>query len=107
MATVVTAPEADRQLEAIDDWWRSNRPAAPNLFLEEFRAAVRSLETMPRIGRRVAHPEMAFLRRTILRATRHHVYYVTDGELVMILAVWSAVRGSGPDLESVTFRGAG
>lgn len=29
MATVVTAPEADRQLEAIDDWWRANRPAAP------------------------------------------------------------------------------
>jgi hypothetical protein len=28
MATVITAPEADRQLEAIDDWWRTNRSAA-------------------------------------------------------------------------------
>jgi plasmid stabilization system protein ParE len=106
MATVVTAPEADRQLEAIDDWWRFNRQAAPNLFFEEFRAAVASLKGMPRLGRRIAHPDVAFLRRTLLRATRYQVYYVTDGDMVMILAVWSAARGAGPDLGQVTFHGA-
>ncbi|MBK7582635.1 MAG: type II toxin-antitoxin system RelE/ParE family toxin [Myxococcales bacterium] len=106
MATVVTAPEADRQLEAIDDWWRFNRQAAPNLFFEEFRAAVASLDAMPRLGRRIAHPDVPFLRRTLLRATRYQVYYVTDGDMVMILAVWSAVRGAGPDLGQVTFHGA-
>jgi plasmid stabilization system protein ParE len=105
MATVVAAPEADRQVEAIDDWWRVNRDSAPSLFFEEFRDTIATLARMPRIGRRVAHPDVVSLRRTILRATRYHVYYVTDGDLVMILAVWSAVRGSGPDLASVTFPG--
>jgi plasmid stabilization system protein ParE len=62
---------------------------------------------MPRLGRRIAHPEVVFLRRILMRASRYHVYYVTDGEIVMILAVWSAVRGSGPDLGRVTFTGAG
>lgn len=106
MATVVTAPEADRQLDAIDGWWRVNRQAAPNLFFE-FRAAVASFAGMPRLGRRIAHPDVPNLRRTLLRTTRYHVYYVTDGDMVIILAVWSAVRGAGPDLGHVTFHGAG
>jgi plasmid stabilization system protein ParE len=107
MATVITAPEADRQLEAIDDWWRDNRASAPNLVLDEFRHVLTRLENMPRLGRPVAHPEVPLLRRLLMPASRYHVYYVTDGELVMILAVWSAVRGSGPDLGLITFTGAG
>jgi plasmid stabilization system protein ParE len=39
------------------------------------------------------------LRRILLRATRYHVYYVSNAETVLILAVWSAVRGAGPDLK--------
>ena len=76
-------------------------------FFEEFRDVVTRLESMPRLGRRIAHPDVVALRRLPMRATRYHVYYVTDGDIVMILAVWSAVRGSGPDLGSVTFPGAG
>ena len=106
MATVITAPEADRQLEAIIEWWRENRPAAPTLVLDEFKAAVANLTAMPLIGRRVAHPEVKQLRRVLLRATRYHVYYVANDELVMIVAVWSAVRGNGPDLTELDLLGA-
>jgi hypothetical protein len=40
------------------------------------------------------------VRRLYLPATRYHVYYVHEPELhqVVILAVWSAVRGKGPPL---------
>ena len=47
---VRTTPEADVQIGAIDDWWRHNRNAAPDLFLlEELTASfeVMSAETPP------------------------------------------------------------
>jgi hypothetical protein len=33
-----------------------------------------------------------------LRATRSHVYYLDVGDVVVILAVWGAVKRTGPDL---------
>jgi site-specific DNA recombinase len=36
---VRTTPEADVQILAIDGWWRRNRAASPNLFLDELTAA--------------------------------------------------------------------
>ena len=35
---VTTTPEADAQIRTIDDWWRENRPASPNLFFDELSA---------------------------------------------------------------------
>jgi hypothetical protein len=35
-----------------------------------------------------------------LRATRHHVYYLDAGATIVILAVWGAIKGVGPDLAS-------
>jgi hypothetical protein len=32
---VRTTREADALIRAIDDWWRTNRPAVPDLFLAE------------------------------------------------------------------------
>jgi hypothetical protein len=37
--SVRTTPEADPQIREIDEWWRTNRPAAPDLFLHEAFAA--------------------------------------------------------------------
>jgi len=38
------------------------------------------------------------IRRLILPRTRYHVYYRVAGQVLEILAVWHAVRGSGPGL---------
>lgn len=35
---VRTTHESDAQIREIDDWWRNNRPAAPDLFLQELAA---------------------------------------------------------------------
>jgi hypothetical protein len=56
MATAIIAPQAEAQYLAIDEWWQRNRPAAPDLFDSEFRAAVAQLEILPNIGRRFPHP---------------------------------------------------
>jgi plasmid stabilization system protein ParE len=97
---VVVSPEAEAQTNAIDSWWRENRTAAPDLFAQELSSAVATLELMPLAGRRVEHPEVRGLRRILLRATRYHLYYVVADQTVLVLALWSAVRGAGPDLRA-------
>jgi plasmid stabilization system protein ParE len=96
---VIVSPEAEAQIREIDSWWRENRKAAPDLFVQELAEATTTLETMPSAGHSTSHPEVKGLRRILLRATRYHVYYVSNAETVLILAVWSAVRGAGPDLK--------
>jgi plasmid stabilization system protein ParE len=94
----IVSPEAEAQIHVIDAWWRANRRASPNLFVEELAAAFELLASAPEIGRRYPHPEVTGVRRLLLRATRHHVYYVPTSTGVVVLAVWGAVKGSGPDL---------
>ena len=98
-ARVVITPEAAEQAHTIDDWWRKERTAAPNLFCEELAAAFALLTDAPQAGRRYSHASVAKVRRILLRATRYHVYYKIHDEAVMVLAVWSAIRGSGPELK--------
>ncbi len=57
---------------------------------------------MPSVGRVASHPEVKGLRRILLRAARYHVYYVTDADTVFVVALWSAVKGTGPDLGRLT-----
>lgn len=98
---VIVSPEGEAQVDAIDAWWRANRPASPDLFAEELAAAFITIGTAPEAGHRYPHPEVKGVRRVALRATRNHVYYVTGEEAVVVLAVWGAIKGSGPDLSSL------
>lgn len=95
---VVTTPEADSQITTIDDWWRENRGASPDLFLEELSNAFEILARAPQIGRRYVQSPVPGTRRLLLRATRYHVYYVPLEQVVMVIAVWHATRGFGPPL---------
>lgn len=52
---VIVAPEAERQVDAIDLWWRANRRAAPELFIEEFAEAIEMVGFAPEVGRRYPH----------------------------------------------------
>ncbi len=97
---VVTEP-AERQIRAIDDWWRGNPLAAPALFARELAAAFETISTHPGVGRRYQHPTVRGVRRTLLPACRYHVYYVPTENEVVDLAVWNAVRGSGPTLSDL------
>jgi plasmid stabilization system protein ParE len=86
--------------EQIDAWWRSNRPAAPDLFLEELSTALALLSEAPGVGAPHPHRTLQGIRRFYLARTRFHVYYAHDesaGEVV-VLAVWSAQRALTPPL---------
>ena len=93
---VRTTPSADAHVLALDQWWRENREKAPDL-AEELAMAVRTIGAMPAGGRSYPHPG-ARVRRVLLRATRTHVYYVERDDHVLVVAVWGAIRGVGPDL---------
>ena len=97
--TIVTTAEADEQIRAIDNWWRANRPSAPDLFAEELANCFSLLEQAPRIGKAYRRlPTVSGLRRVLLRATRYHVYYVDHPGVVAVLAVWHSQRGQLPPL---------
>ena len=94
------SPEAVRQAQQVEQWWRGNRPASPGLLMEELAGAVEALSASPGVGapyRRAALPGM---RRVLLPRTRYHLYYTVDEaeEVVRIHALWHTARGQGPTL---------
>ena len=98
---VVTTPTAASQMGAVAAWWRENRPAVPDRFLQELELTVDRLATLPNAGARYEYPGLPDLRRVLLPVCRYHVYYSCDEReaTVTIHAVWHSARGSGPELE--------
>lgn len=48
---VKTTPEAERQIREVHAWWIKNRPAAPDLFLQELSEQLEIVAESPLIGR--------------------------------------------------------
>jgi plasmid stabilization system protein ParE len=98
MAKPVRAtPGAEIQILELDAWWREHRDKAPDLFEQELSLAFRTIGAAPAAGKRYSHSD-AEVRRVLMRSTRHHVYYVDRDDHVLVVAVWGAVKGVGPDL---------
>ncbi|MGH8581899.1 MAG: type II toxin-antitoxin system RelE/ParE family toxin [Gammaproteobacteria bacterium] len=97
---VRTTPEADAHIREIDSWWRGNRPASPELFVEELSAAFDIVGHAPHIGRLYRQSPIPSTRRVLLKGTGYHVYYVPLAAEVRVLAVWHARRGVGPPLRA-------
>lgn len=95
---VLVAPSAAAQIEEVDAWWRENRPASPDLFEQELSQAFATIAGAPNAGSRYPHAEVQGVRRIHLRTTRNHVYYVAGRDAVVVVAVWGAIKGVGPDL---------
>ena len=58
------------------------------------------LADAPGVGKRYPHVARG-IRRVLLRSTRNHVYYVEQQDRVLVVAVWGAVKGAGPDLRGL------
>ena len=97
---VELAPEALEQANAIDEWWRQNRPAARELFVAELTVALERLEVSPLSAVRYDEGGLAGLRRLFLPRTRYHVYFTVDEDeaAVRVHAVWHSAKGHGPRL---------
>jgi len=92
------AVRAREQVRTIDAWWRTYRQASPDLFATELAAALDTIASAPESGTRYSHRTVVGVRRILMRATRHHVYYIVEGNTAVIVAVWGAVKRRGPKL---------
>ncbi len=97
---LVFTPEAERQANEMDDWWREHRPDARDLFAREFAEARELILGTPSVGVTYTAASGKTARRVLLPKTRNHVYFEVDEQrdLVIVLAVWGAPRRRGPPL---------
>lgn len=105
MSLVTVSPRAREHVACIDAWWRENRAAASDLFMQSIDAAFGQLAANPLAGPRYLEldeevDERFEVRRLLLRRCRYHVYYRFDANLdrVEVLAIWHTSRGHGPVL---------
>ena len=92
--------DADADIAALAVWWSENRPAARDQFDNEIRRAWQVLAESPNVGTPYPSADIPGLRRLRLRRTPYLVYYVPrpDHGDVVVIAVWSGMRGEGPPL---------
>ena len=101
MAEVQLSEKAAVQAERLDAWWAENRQLAPALFAREFAGAVALLGIAPGAGARFHRSALPGIRRIVLKKTKNLVFYTYSREtdVVHIIAVWGAPKGTVPPLE--------
>jgi len=97
---LIFAAEAERDVEAIDAWWRENRLDAPRVFVDELASVCQAIQRKPLIMKSYTERRGVVVRRWQLRRSLQHVYFVADMEhdTIIVLRVWGARRGRGPKL---------
>jgi plasmid stabilization system protein ParE len=97
--TLRLTPRALAEAKRIKAWWRRHRLAAPDLFEQEFAAALDRIAQWPGAGKLYEVGDLGVpVRRVILPKTLNHVYYAVDGQDVVVLSVWGALHERGPKL---------
>ena|ERR1041385_4380226 len=94
-----TALAAQHVREA-EEWWRLNRPAAPNAIREELQRLLPIIAMQPRIGSRATNVKLEGVRRIHIRRIWYHIYFHVTGtpEFLEVVALWHSSRGSGPPI---------
>jgi hypothetical protein len=96
---VVVSALATEQMHAAAEWWRTNRPKAPNALREDLDRALSLLAIQPNVGSRARNAKLQDVRRVHLVRIRYDLYYrlvERPSRRLEILALWHANRGSDP-----------
>lgn len=93
-------PLAAEQIRRESRWWRKNRPFAPELFRDEIARAFELISEHPEVGAETEDTDIAQVRRVLLAATQHYLYYSFNQPegTVQVLALWSTSRRDAPGL---------
>jgi plasmid stabilization system protein ParE len=96
----VYSSRAADQIVEIELWWRANRPALASRFTLELDECLDLLSRYPLIGK--AHPnrQLKGVRKLLMSATSHYLYYLYDdaASQIQVLSVWSTHHRRGPKL---------
>ena len=87
-------------IDNLDTWWREHRSAAASQVTDEVERITAMIAESPNIGTPYPHPVVSNVRVVRLQRTPYRLYYVHDAErdVIVVLTVWSAMRGHGPEL---------
>jgi len=91
---------AKARIRRQDEWWRSHRLDAPDLFKEELAITFSRVARHTKVRRPHAQIEGEPVWRVFMPRTEQHVYYTVDegADEIVIETVWGARRGRGPKL---------
>jgi plasmid stabilization system protein ParE len=98
---IVVSRLAAEQIRVANDWWRANRPKAPNAFSDDLAQTTALLALQPRLGARARNAALAGVRRVHLTRIRYDLYYRIIEEpqpSIEILALRHSSRGGQPTL---------
>ena len=95
-------PRAVRELRLADEWWRENRPSAPDALRNEVLAAIERVVEQPESGLLVGSRKNEPVRRVLAPVSRRLIYYFVDREVVTVLRVVGAERGTQPRFDKKT-----
>jgi len=89
---------ATREIDEAFEWWRKNRPDAPDAIREELERGFALISSHPNVGARAVNTGLRGVRRVHLARIQYHLYYRTTPSAIDVLAFWHAKRGSKPTL---------
>ncbi|HEX8409171.1 MAG TPA: type II toxin-antitoxin system RelE/ParE family toxin [Thermoanaerobaculia bacterium] len=69
---------ADRQMLEADQWWRENRPKAPNAIREELERIGSLIAYRPDLGARAINVRLPGVRRIHIERIHYDLYYRLD-----------------------------
>ena len=83
-----------------DEWWRSHRLDAPELFKQELAMAFERILRAPKVRKPYGEIDGEPVWRVLLPTTEQHVYFTVDDAAaeVVIETIWGARRSRGPKL---------
>jgi plasmid stabilization system protein ParE len=83
-----------------DEWWRSHRLDAPDLFKEELAVTFSRIARHTKVRRPHTQIEGEPVWRVFMPRTEQHVYYTVNeaADEIVIETVWGARRKRGPKL---------
>ena len=79
-------------------WWAENRLATPGAVRMDVTNALSILVHQPGLGEKVETGRPVQIRRYLMSRTQRWMYYRVKGDILEVLCVWGAERGTGPML---------